>query len=211
MHARIDQLLNLLDGTPVDAAVRVHVQQCTQCLAESARLGQTRAALQALPQLEPPGDAWEQIQARASQRTQRRAQRRAVLGLAAAVAVLAVGALAFVTGRESVMQPRSDANATISPVAAVAPNSADLDRLIARSQQLDAVLGQMPRPQVERVSLAATVDSIEQRIQWLDYQLAYEPDADLSEHQAQRLWSERVALMDSLVKVRYAESTPLIF
>ena len=53
--------------------------------------------------------------------------------------------------------------------------------------------------------MAATIDSIEQRVQWLDRQLVVRPDAGLNEAQAYQLWRERVELMDSLVKVRYAE------
>jgi hypothetical protein len=49
------------------------------------------------------------------------------------------------------------------------------------------------------------IDTIEERIQWLDFQLSDAPDSGLNERQTQRLWSERVELMDSLVKVRYAE------
>jgi hypothetical protein len=49
------------------------------------------------------------------------------------------------------------------------------------------------------------IDTIEDRIQWLDFQLSDAPDSGLSEEQTQRLWRERVELMDSLVKVRYAE------
>ena len=45
----------------------------------------------------------------------------------------------------------------------------------------------------------------------LDWQLAYGSDAGLDRVQARRLWSERVELMDSLVKVRYAESAPMAF
>jgi len=46
---------------------------------------------------------------------------------------------------------------------------------------------------------------MEERIQWLDYQLSYAgPTVDPA--QVQRLWRERVELMDSLVQVRYAQA-----
>lgn len=79
--------------------------------------------------------------------------------------------------------------------------------LVAQSQELEHLLQALPeRPHIERVSTAATIDAIEQRIQWLDWQLSYAPDAGLSEEQARQLWRERVELMDSLVKVRYAQA-----
>jgi hypothetical protein len=78
--------------------------------------------------------------------------------------------------------------------------------LVAQSRLLDDVLQQLPRrPAVERVSTAATIDTIEERIQWLDFHLSTAPD-ELDDQQAHRLWTERVELMDSLVKIRYAEA-----
>ena len=77
---------------------------------------------------------------------------------------------------------------------------------MAQSQHLEDLLQRLPgRPQIERVSTAAMIDTIEDRIQWLDFQLSDAPDSGLNEEQTQRLWRERVELMDSLVKVRYAE------
>jgi hypothetical protein len=77
---------------------------------------------------------------------------------------------------------------------------------MAQSQHLEDLLQRLPgRPQIERVSTAAMIDTIEGRIQWLDFRLSDATGSDLNEEQKQRLWRERVELMDSLVKVRYAE------
>jgi hypothetical protein len=87
-----------------------------------------------------------------------------------------------------------------------------LDHLVAQSRELDELLSHLPaRPAVERVAMAATIDTIEQRVQWLDQQLSYAPAAGLDDAQTYQLWRERVDLMDSLVKVRYAEGGPLSF
>ena len=59
--------------------------------------------------------------------------------------------------------------------------------------------------------MAATIDSIEQRVQWLDQQLSYAPEGGLNEAQTYQLWRERVDLMNSLVKVRYVEGGPMSF
>jgi hypothetical protein len=210
MHASLDQLLSLRDGAPVDAAVREHAQHCATCLAESVRLAQMRSRLQSLPALNAPSHAWESIEARAGQ-----APRRPYLrALTAALVVLVVGSIAVVGLQNSDTQPDSVAHTPASPMQtgpSVAAKS-DVERLMAQSRKLEELLAYLPeRPQVERVSTAATVDSIEQRIQWLDWQLAYESDAGLNARQAERLWSERVELMDSLLKVRYAESAPMVF
>jgi hypothetical protein len=62
------------------------------------------------------------------------------------------------------------------------------------------------RPVVERASTTTTIDSLQSSIQWLDYQLSVAADVGLSERQAAQLWEDRIQLMDSLVKVRFAEA-----
>jgi hypothetical protein len=204
MHARIDQLLSLRDGAPVDTEVRIHVQHCAQCLAEVALLAKTRERLRDLPSFTPPADLFAQIAARAVSR----APRRRSLGVAAAAAAIVVAVVVFVAVRDRTNAPQLAAKPAVQQHA---PDE-DMLKLIAQSQQLDEILQYLPmRPQVERVSFAATVDSLEERIQMVDLQLAYGPDAGLDRAQAHRLWSERVELMDSLVKVRYAESAPMAF
>jgi hypothetical protein len=208
MHARIDQLLSLRDGEPVDAQVRVHVQQCARCQTEAALLTRSRTRLQELPAFDPPAELFAQIAERAAAAPPRRLR----FGVAAAAVAIAVGLVAVVAIRDASQAPqlveRSPADSRTTPMYA----DAEVQSLIAQSRELDLVLQRLPgRPQVERVSLAATVDSIEERIQMLDWQLAYGSDGGLDRLQARRLWSERVELMDSLVKVRYAESAPMAF
>jgi hypothetical protein len=208
MHARIDQLLSLRDGDPVDVQVRHHIQQCTQCLAEAARLGRTRARAQELPAFDPPADLFNEIATRAAQRP----TRRSAWSLAAALMAIVVGVVALVAVRDARHGPLTAEQPKQIVGTPTYTNETVMQQLIAQSRELDELLQYLPeRPQVERVSLAATVDSIEERIQVLDWQLAYGPDAGLDQQQARRLWSERVELMDSLVKVRYAESAPLAF
>jgi hypothetical protein len=205
MHARLDQLLSLRDGAPVDAIVRDHVQHCAKCLADVAALASARANLQALPTLAPSTDLWPQIEARMQQSPKRRHR----FGAVAALALVVAGTIAFVGSRNADAPSETVADAPSTSLSVSASEVADL---IAQSRKLEEVLAHLPeRPQVERVSTAATVDSLEQRIQWLDWQLAYQSDGGLDERQAERLWSERVDLMDSLVKVRYAQSAPMLF
>jgi hypothetical protein len=196
MHARLDQLLSLRDGEPVDAEVRDHVQQCDACRAEIHRLSRMQERLQALPPIDPPHDFWRDIESKVDADRARPKWR----FVAAAALVVVAGALGYLRShdRESQTIARTETAAT--------PSSAEIERLIAESRELEALLAYLPEPQVERVSTVAAVDSLEQRIQWLDWQLA-NADDDLDPQQTQRLWSQRVDLMDSLVKVRYAQST----
>lgn len=209
MHARIEHLLSLRDGEPVAADVSEHVKLCPICSTELQRLSAFRSEMQALPQLEPPAIAWDRIRQTIPER--RRDLRLRKIGLAAAAAAaITLMTIVLVTGHSDrrssaalkLEEPETSAGQMVSPV----------DELVAQSQQLERLLRKLPqRPRIERVSTAATIDTLEQRIQWLDFQLSAAPAGDLSEEQSRRLWRERVELMDSLVKVRYAEASALWF
>jgi hypothetical protein len=211
MHARIEHLLSLRDGEPVAAELVAHVRSCPICTGELHRLSAIRAEMQALPQLDPPDLAWERIQQTIPRRAARLPPRK--VGIAAAAAALITLAVIALIARHGDLN--SSERTAQAPKVVTQPTSADrshLDELVAQSQQLEQILRTLPqRPQIERVSTAATIDTIEQRIAWLDFQLSSAPDGDLSEEQSRRLWRERVELMDSLVKVRYAEAGSLWF
>jgi hypothetical protein len=199
MHASIADLLSLRDAAPVDARIAQHVEACADCARELQRLSLTRLTLQRLPQSDAPAESWRAIQERIAVPAERGSSGR-WWAAAAAVGALAlmVGALVQRAERPSVV------DATPTPAATRAEPLADL---VERSQELERILQSLPeRPRIERVSTVATIDALEQRIQWLDFQLSYAPEESLDDAQASRLWRERVELMDSLVKVRYAEA-----
>jgi len=127
----------------------------------------------------------------------RRLRFAAVVAAAGSVALLIVIGIEMLHRSSTAVAPQSTA---------VAPPATTLDQLVAQSRRLDDMLQELPeRSRVERVAQAATIDTLEQRIQWLDFQLSYQPAAGFSQEQARQLWRERVDLMDSLVKVRYAQ------
>ena len=212
MHACTEQLLSLRDGEPIDAQVARHVEHCPLCSRELERLKHMQSRLRTLPSPAAP-PAWEQIQVRIHDRScERRSslQRRRFMSVAAVAGFAVLAIMMGVRLLES-EPPGAELQVTDGLPAPSQPTAA-LDQLVAQSRELDDLLRNMPqRPRVERVSLAATTDTIEQRIQWLDFQLSFEPEVDLSQEQAQRLWRERVDLMDSLVKVRYAQVRGLTF
>lgn len=203
MHARIDHLLSLRDGEPVDAPTAAHVEQCPSCSARLRKLQQTQAKLQMLPQLDAPL-SFVEIQQALSQPSapRRRAAPGRLVAAAALVTLMAIVVAVRDDAPPSVAQ--SDMQSAGTPEDSIAATR--VTELVAQSQRLEDLLQKLPeRPRIERVSTAATIDTIEQRIQWLDFQLSDAPDSGLNEEQARRLWRERVELMDSLVKVRYAE------
>ncbi len=200
MHASIDHLLSLRDGEPVDAAAAAHVEQCSHCSAQLRKLREVQARLQTLPQLEAPS-SFSEIQ---------RAMARPLVARRRAVPARLVAAVAFVTltGIFFIALRDETAPAVVERGPAPAQPQEQPEDLVAQSRHLEDLLQRLPeRPRIERVSTAATIDTIEQRIQWLDFQLSDARDSGLNEAQTQRLWRERVELMDSLVKVRYAEGS----
>jgi hypothetical protein len=206
MHASIDHLLSLRDGQPVDAATAAHVAECARCSAELRKLRETRAQLQSLPQLDAPA-SFQEIQ-RAMARPVAAPRRVVSARLVAALAFVTLTTIFFIALRDQT-EP-TFAGRRVEPVEHTPPTdvieTARVPELVARSQQLEGLLQKLPvRPRIERVSTAAMIDTIEERIQWLDFQLSDARDSGLNEEQTRRLWRERVELMDSLVKVRYAE------
>jgi len=232
MHARIDQLLSLRDGEPVDAAVERHLAECHPCAVELSRLRQMQQRLQQLDSFAPPPRVSPGgVDAPSAPVSGNGHLRRRGWAIAAGC-VLAVGIGLALRDHGSASQQNAAAvpapNApvsgvpasnisgpTMTPSAEVSQpkrNAASLERLMAQSQHLDDLLLALPeRSSIERVAQAATLDTLEHRIQWLDEQLSYAPEHGLNDSQAYRLWRERVDLMDSLVKVRYAEGQRLNF
>ena len=210
MHARIDHLLSLRDHAPTEAWVAEHVEQCPECGAELRRLERMRSKLQALPQMEPQADSWAAIQAKMRSDSGVPVWERRLRHVAVAASLFVLGVVVTVIVRQHGITPPAEVADTRVPPESVAVSM--VNDLVSQSQHLDHMLQSLPdRPQIERVSTAATIDTIEQRIQWLDFQLSYAHEQGLNERQAQRLWSERVELMDSLVKIRSAESGGISF
>jgi hypothetical protein len=199
MHASIADLLSLRDAAPVEARIAQHVDACALCARELQQLSLARATLQRLPQIDAPVESWRRIQERVAPTGGRRDSRRRWSAAAALAAVAVIVALLVRREDAPVIASGEPTQSTesVEPVAA----------LVERSQELERMLQSLPqRPRIERVSTVATIDALEQRIQWLDFQLSYAPEESLDDAQASRLWRERVELMDSLVKVRYAEA-----
>lgn len=205
MHARLDQLLSLRDGAPVDAEVREHLLGCADCASSLAASSRLREQLMALPEAPSPSDdAWASIELRVAgvHRRRRRAARLAPVAAAASIAALAMFAALRWVGTGS---PEPQTAATTAP----APNNdsgADLAELQARSQALEAALATLPvRPAVERAATSLPIESLEGQLQWLDHQLTL-ADADGPSPRAERLWRDRVEVMNSLVQLRYVEA-----
>lgn len=220
MHASIEQLLNLRDAAPEDSGVASHVNGCERCQAELGRLRIVQLGLLSLPEIPAPEGGWQAV-SRARAET-RRNVRPAFTGwfwagsLAAALAVAVVlfgllnqvprgldsGSGPAMSGTTPVLASRSGGETAASRVV---PD--DMAQLMARSQHLEQVLRAMPDgPQVVSADTAGTISVLEDQVAMIDYRLGMGEQSELSPAQVQKLWKERVDVMNSLVQVRYAQA-----
>lgn len=215
MHASFEQLLKLRDGRPADATLAAHVRNCAECRAELVQLQTRTDDLRALPDRWAAPDRWSDIRAALAAPAVAGQQPRARPGwwLPAACAAVVVAALVLTLDRP-VVNNEIDAG-TVAQYEAVTQRVPQLVRagaLIEESQRLEGILAVFPgEARVTRAGTALTVADLEDQIQWVDYRLNLSAEAGLDAGQSERLWRERVELLNSLVAVRYAESRTRAF
>ena len=219
MHASIEQLLDLRDaqnqdGHAGDPELRVHLDSCGACRAELSRLRNLRKTMRSLPEIEPPDGRWQSIAQAPSKSTPSWRQPLA-WGIAASLLVM-VWLAGNLSGRDSIdnrVADSADVAATGSTVASQAQASTgtsqtdDVNALKNRSRQLGVLLQSLPgRPDVVRAGTDDTISSLENSLAMVNYTLN-RPDTALTSGESKELWQHKVNLMDSLVKVRYAEAS----
>lgn len=200
MHARLEQLINLRDGIPVDAEAAVHVSLCAACRAEMMRLNRWRQQLIELPVLEAPENAWQAIAARLGEYRNSSRRRYRIPGVG--VALAASLAAAAVLGSWWLRAPRSPMSAATVPV------SPRLAQLQSQSQYLEQVVQAMSASDQQGVTnagTAATVAALEDRIALVDYAINQANVESQPQKELTALWQQRVNLMQSLAAVRYTQ------
>jgi hypothetical protein len=204
MHARIEQLLSLRDGEPVDAAVQAHVGQCAHCANSLAGLARMLEQLRSLPEPVCASDDW--LAVRRSVTQQAAAKRRRNWTTRAALAA-SVAALAVATVWRLDAPVRDPVARSVSPQDAELALAADrLSQLRSQSQALEELLAELPRQSaVERADSALPIDTIEAQVRWVDHQILISGD-ELQPAATEQLWRERVEAMNSLVRLRYVDA-----
>ncbi len=151
-----------------------------------------------LPDFEPPSAAWSGIEARLGARAR---PRRTGLALVAGVVVLALAAL----GARLAVRPVSPATDAVptAPALRAAVDAAALER---RSSDLEELLAALPPASVGRASTGFTTTLLEDRIAMVDERLSLPDSAELSAATTAALKRQRVVLLDSLVRVKYASA-----
>lgn len=153
--------------------------------------------LAALAAFDPPSDGWTAVLAARRQRESRLTMR----WPAALAAVVLAAALGLGWWLQSAQ--RELTNAALPAPTAYALAS---DVIRAENERLEWMLATLPEPHALRGSTAFTLAEIEDRLAQLDDRLSrvtLEPNAP---ERAERLWQERIDLMNSLVQVRYADA-----
>ena len=167
--------------------------------------------LDALPDTPAPRAVWERTRAQAEAegligRGQAAQGRVWYLGggLAAAVVLSVVLVRGFIPDEPEFSPTPTNDVTNAAPVNV-------LEALMVESRQLENDLRSMPaEPRVVRAGTQATILEIEDRIAAIDYQLS-DPDSRLTAEEQEIFWRERVRLMKSLVRLRYAQAQRTAF
>ena len=178
-----------------------------------------RGMLDDLPDTVPPRAVWERIESQAQaegllNRPFLRSGSRwlAGSGIAAAVVLAVLG----LPGNENLPEEMvaDDRGTELRTEPAYDPKPAQsgfdtLNALRVQSQLLERDLRSMPsQPRVQRAGTLATIDDLQDRIAAIDLYLS---DSGLSPEAQEIYWRERVRLMDSLVRLRYAQTQRMSF
>ena len=170
--------------------------------------------LNALPETMPPRAVWNRIreQAQAEGLIRTSAMQRPSTWLAG-FAVAAAVVLAVTVVPKIMNAPDLDAQYT-EPPALANDNRVEvtaLQALMVQSQQLESDLRALPEePKIMRASTVATLSDIEDAIAAIDYQLN-ESGVQMTPDERELFWRERVRLMKSLVRLRYAQAQRTAF
>lgn len=172
--------------------------------------------LEALPDTTPPRAVWERIESQARAEGLfaggwRREPLRWFAGAGIAAAV-ALAVLRFPDDGTDALE--GDSFPTVPGIEQQSTNGRSAYRavnaLMVQSQQLERDLRALPgQPRVMQATTAATITELEDRIAAIDYRLN-EP-VPLSPDEAEIYWRERVRLMDTLVRLRYAQARRVSF
>jgi hypothetical protein len=170
--------------------------------------------LNELPETMPPRAVWNRIHDQAQAEglirttvTQRPSTWFAGFGIAAAVV------LSVIMVPRLMSTPEVDTIYTEPPATAAnnQPKVTALQALMVQSRQLESDLRALPEePSVMRASTVATLSDIENAIAAIDFQLN-ESGVQMTPEERELFWRERVRLMKSLVRLRYAQAQRTAF
>ena len=166
-----------------------------------------RHKLEELPQAMPPRVVWERIRAQAEAEGlfRRPAARRVGTWVGGAGLAAAVALAVLLVPRLYAPEPEARTEPLVTEQTNQVPLTA-LQALMVESRQLESDLRLLPaEPKVVRAGTVATISEIEDRIAAIDFHLS-DPAVSLTADEKELFWRERVRLMKSLVRLRYAQA-----
>ena len=177
-----------------------------------------RQGLYALPETMPPRAVWHRIREQAEAEgliSHPRSRRPSTWYMGGGLAAAAMLVIVILPGR--IETPEVGTNATdfaSVPPAQQFTNTVEvnaLQALMVESRQLETDLRSLPNePRVVRAGTQATIIDLEDRIAAIDYQLS-DPVVQMTQREQEIFWGERVRLMKSLVRLRYAQAQRTAF
>ena len=212
MYPSTEDLLKIRDSKPVDARAFAAVNADPELWAEIKRLAEVKDALQALPMLKPPSEAWVKIAA-ASESHPVPSSHWLLRGAIAATAALAA-ILLVMSSSEAPQTPLP--STTVAEVIGPGESGWNIARglatptytsLVAESARLERQLNEIGyKPRLIRAGTATTITGLEDQISLIDAQLMYSRVNGLQPGQAEELQRTRVDLMNALLKVHHAHA-----
>ena len=173
------------------------VEARLRALEAKPEVAELRQNLQALPDLEPDPALWARIQERARPEAGGGSARDRFAPYAMAAGLLlavTAGLLGVNVNRDAELE----AALTPNPSVSLPLESEEIRALQARSRQLE--------PLTQSYSQDPVTSAFRYRIDDVDSQLSSMPEGRLNQQEAQRLWGQRVALLESLAEVRRARA-----
>ncbi len=200
-NERLTNLLAHRDGEPLELSVAADIESDSQARDTLAQLRGIKHALNELPAIDPGlGSDWfAEVQAdRDAPQRSWFAQHR----VATAASVFFAAALSMLVWYPEDRLPDSNAPGSVAVVDD--PGSDDLAALVARSQRLEYEV--VPAGGVNGGEPSATQRALLYRIAEIDSELSRVLEEEsMDDALRQRLWQQRVDLLESLLEVRRAQ------
>ncbi len=177
-----------------------------------------RDSLAALPGTMPPRAVWRRIKEQAEAEGlifNPRSRRPSTWYMGGGLAAAAMLVIVILPGRFEATDSATDgADFPVVPEMQASTPTIEvnaLQALMVESRQLESDLRSLPNePRVVRAGTQATIVELEDRIAAIDYQLS-ESASQMSPQDQEIFWRERVRLMKSLVRLRYAQAQRTAF
>ena len=174
--------------------------------------------LNELPETMPPRAVWHRIREQAEAEGlmwKPRSRRPSTWYMGGGLAAAAMLVVVILPGRVDTPVPGSnDSGFAVVPPTESLTNGTEvtaLQALMVESRQLETDLRSLPaEPRVVRAGTQATIIELEDRIAAIDYQLS-DPEYQMTPDEQEIFWRERVRLMKSLVRLRYAQAQRTAF